>query len=71
MKKRRDHDVVIILNGKPITIKKFYTLAQKGRINLLEPVRIRQNYTTLYEGPVIGALELLEGLNLTKEEWGW
>ena len=69
---RHDTDYVIVIGKKGYTVTQFYKLLEKGVVP--KRIRIKQNGATLYEGSVLGALEVLEGLRLVKEEglrWWW
>jgi len=67
---RRDPDYVIVICKKAYTVTQFYKLLERGVVP--KEVEIKQNGVTLYEGPTLGALEVLEGLKLVKEEGlGW
>jgi len=65
-KRKRDPDYVIVIKKKAYTVVQFYKLLERGVVP--KEVEIKQNGITLYEGPILGALEVLEGLKLVKEE---
>lgn len=65
-KRRRDPDYVIVIGKKAYTVIQFYKLLERGVVP--KKVEIKQNGVTLYEGSTFGALEVLEGLKLVKEE---